>query len=85
VIATVVVFAAIGAGGLTSSALALSRHQRIVLRLDSVLNAVNALQPPGYVVGVTGGGVGRFQRAVGLANLQTKQPLTLNTHGSTHS
>jgi D-alanyl-D-alanine carboxypeptidase len=79
-ILTVALLAAIGVTGLTSTAIALSRHQRIVLRLDTVLNAVNALGIPGYVVGVTGGRVGRFERAVGLANLGTKQPMRLDTH-----
>jgi D-alanyl-D-alanine carboxypeptidase len=79
-ILTVAVLAAIGVSGATSAASALTRHQRIVVRLDSVLGEVNALRIPGYVVGVTGGQVGRFQRAVGFANVATKQPMTPGTH-----
>jgi D-alanyl-D-alanine carboxypeptidase len=80
VIVTLLVVAAVGVTGPASAAAAPSRHQRIVVRLDSVLGAVNALQVPGYVVGVTGGPVGRFDRAIGYANVATKQPMTLNTH-----
>jgi D-alanyl-D-alanine carboxypeptidase len=79
-ILTVVLLGATGVAGLTGTASALSRHQRIVQRLDGVVKALTALETPGYVLGVTGGDVGRFERSVGVRDLSTKKPMTLNTH-----
>lgn len=56
------------------------RHQRILRRLERVLNAIDALNVPGYVVGVTGGEVGSLEQAHGFADVSTSQPMTLNTH-----
>lgn len=56
----------------------LGHSGRLAVKLDAALNAVNALKIPGYVVGVTGDGVGRFERAVGSAG--AGQPMALDDH-----
>jgi D-alanyl-D-alanine carboxypeptidase len=79
-ILTVVLLGAIGVTGLIGTATGLDRHQRVVQRLGNAVNALNALDTPGYVLGVTGGDVGRFERAVGVRDLSTKKRMTLSTH-----
>jgi D-alanyl-D-alanine carboxypeptidase len=76
----VVVLATLGAGAMTSTAAASTARQRVQHRLSAVLNQMEALQIPGFVVGVSGGKVGTFERAVGFANLQTQRRMTLDTH-----
>lgn len=44
-----------------------------------MLKGVDAFKVPGYVVGVTGGNVGRFERAVGFADVQRKRKMTVDT------
>ncbi len=81
-ILAVAVLVAIGGSGSAAAAPARSRppNPRIVQSLDSVVSAISALRTPGFVVGVTGGGAGSYERAVGMANVGTNQPMTLSTH-----
>lgn len=51
---------------------------RIDKRLDGVISAAHKLGIPGGVVGVTGGGAGRFERAFGRARFG--HPMTLDDH-----
>jgi D-alanyl-D-alanine carboxypeptidase len=69
----------VAAAAMPASAAATSRHQKVIQNLKAVLKAIDAFKAPGYVVGVTGGNVGRFERAHGFADVQRKRKMTVNT------
>jgi D-alanyl-D-alanine carboxypeptidase len=62
-----------------ASATAASRHEKTIQDLKAVLKTVAGFNVPGYVVGVTGGDVGRFERAFGFANVQRQRKMSLDT------
>ncbi len=78
----VAVLVALGASGSAAARPAHSRppNPRIVQSLDSVVSAISALRVPGFVVGVSGGAAGNYERAVGMADVGANQPMTLSTH-----
>ena len=83
ILAVAVLLAIGGPASAVAAAPARSRppNPRIVQSLDSVVSAISALRIPGFVVGVTGGGAGRYERAVGMADVGSNQPMTLSTLG----
>ncbi|MFL5830066.1 MAG: serine hydrolase domain-containing protein [Solirubrobacteraceae bacterium] len=71
--------ALIAAAAMPANAAAASRHEKTIQNLKAVLKAIDAFNVPGYVVGVTGGQVWRFERAHGFADVQRKKKMSLNT------
>lgn len=63
---------------LLASALPAAASTRAQRRLDEVVQAIEQLRIPGGVIGVTGGRVGSYERAFGLA--APNQPMKLNDH-----
>ena len=74
-----IVMSVLAAAAMPANAGATTRHQRLIRNLKAVLKGVDAFKVPGYVVGVTGGNVGRFERAVGFADVQRKRKMTVDT------
>jgi CubicO group peptidase (beta-lactamase class C family) len=69
----------LAAVAIPANAAAMTRHQKVIQNLKSVLKTVDSFNVPGYVVGVTGGQVWRFERAHGFADVQRKRKMSLNT------
>jgi D-alanyl-D-alanine carboxypeptidase len=74
-----IVVSVLAAAAMPANAAATTRHQKVIQNLKAVLKGIDAFKVPGYVVGVTGGDVGRFERAHGFADVLHRRKMTLNT------